>query len=63
MIFRGHTPNFKVTRAEKSTIKSKLSKISRPVAAIKSLRFALLLYFNISPKITMAVIIINILRI
>ena len=63
MIFRGHTPNFKVTRAEKSTIESKLSKISRPVAAIKSLRFALLLYFNISPKITMAVIIINILRI
>ena len=40
--FRGHPSNFKVTRAEKSRFESNLSKITRPVAAIKSLRVALL---------------------
>ena len=43
IVFRGHPSNFKVTRAEKWAIwiQFKLSKITRRVAAIKSLRFAL----------------------
>ena len=40
IVFRGHPSNFTVTRAEKSTIWIQF-KITRPVAAIKSLRFAL----------------------
>ena len=44
IVFRGHPSNFKVTRAEKSTIWIQLE-ITRLVAAIKSLRFALFLYF------------------
>ena len=46
IIFQSHPSNFKVTRAEKSMIESNLSKITRPVAAIKSLRFALLSVSN-----------------
>ena len=41
--FSGHPSNFKVTRAKNWRFESNLSKITRPVAAIKSLRFALLL--------------------
>ena len=40
IVFRGHPSNFKVTRAEKSAILIQFE-ITRPVAAIKSLRFAL----------------------
>ena len=39
--FWGFQSNFNVTRADKLTIESILSKITRPVAAIKSPRFAL----------------------
>ena len=42
IIFRGHPSNFKVTRAKNWLFESNLSKITRPVAAIKSLRFAVL---------------------
>ena len=42
IIFRGHPSNFKLTRAKYRRFESNLSKITRPVAAIKSLRFALL---------------------
>ena len=41
MIFRGQSSNFQFIWAAKSTIESNLSKITRPVTAIKSLRFAL----------------------
>ena len=41
IVFRGHPSNFTVTRAEKLTIWIKFE-ITRLVAAIKSLRFALL---------------------
>ena len=41
IVFGGHPSNFKVTRAEKWTIWIQFE-ITRPVAAIKSLRFALL---------------------
>ena len=44
IVFLGHPSNFKVIRAEKSMIWSfefNLSKITRSVTAIKSLRFAL----------------------
>ena len=41
IVFRGHPSDFKVTRAENRRSESNLSKITRPVAAIKSLRFAL----------------------
>ena len=44
VIFRGHPSHFKVTWAKNRRFESDLSKITRPVAAIKSLRFALLLY-------------------
>ena len=40
--FLGHPSNFQVTQAVKATILSYLSKNTRPVAAIKSLTFALL---------------------
>ena len=43
IIFRGHPSNFKVTRAKNRRFESNLSKITRPVAAIKSLRFAFFL--------------------
>ena len=39
--FLGHPSNFKVTQAEKWQFQSNLSKITRPAAVIKSLRFAL----------------------
>ena len=41
IIFRGHPSNFKVTRTKNRRFESNLIKITRPVAAIKSLRFAL----------------------
>ena len=41
IVFQGHPSNFKVTRAENRRFESSLSRITRPVAAIKSLRFAL----------------------
>ena len=41
IIFRVHPSNCKVTRAENGRFESNLCKITRPVAAIKSLRFAL----------------------
>ena len=41
IIFLGQISNFKVTLAEISKIESILSKITRPIAAVKSLRFAL----------------------
>ena len=44
----GHPSNFKVTHAEKSIIESNVSKIIRPVAAIKSLRFAFLWISRVS---------------
>ena len=49
--FSGHPSNLKVTRAKNGRFESNLSKITRPVAAIKSLRFALFflatyLFFN-----------------
>ena len=43
IIFRGHPSNLKVTRAKNRLFESNLSKITRPVAAVKSLRFALFL--------------------
>ena len=42
IVFRGHPSNFTVTQAEKSTIWIQFE-ITRPVAAIQSLRFALFL--------------------
>ena len=43
VVYRGHPSNFKVTRAKKNRrFESNLNKITRPVAAIKSHRFALL---------------------
>ena len=42
IIFLGRPSNFKVTQAEKSTVLIQLSTITRPVAAIESLRFAFL---------------------
>ena len=42
IVFQGHPSNLKVTRAKNRWFGSNLSKITRPVAAIKSLRFALL---------------------
>ena len=39
--FSGHPSNFKVTRAKNRRFESNLIKITRPVAAIKSLRFVL----------------------
>ena len=44
IVFPGHPSNFTVTRAEKLTIWIQFE-ITRPVAAIKSLRFALLLTY------------------
>ena len=44
--FRGYPSNFKVTRAKIRWFESNLSKITRPVAAIKSLRFALGFFSN-----------------
>ena len=41
LLVRGHPSNFKVTRAKNRLLESNFSKITRPVAAIKSLRFAL----------------------
>ena len=45
VVFQGHPSNFKVTRAKNRRFESNLSKITRPVVAIKSLRFALF-HFN-----------------
>ena len=46
IVFQGHTSNCKVTRAKNRRFESNLSKFIRPVAAIKSLRFALLILKN-----------------
>ena len=42
IVFQGHLSDFTATRAEKSSIWIQFE-ITRPVAAIKSLRFALLI--------------------
>ena len=43
IFFRGHPSNFKVIRAKNRRFESNLSKTTRPVAAIRSLRFAFLM--------------------
>ena len=56
VFFLGHPSNLEVTWAEKSMIGSDLSKITRPVAAVRSLRFALfllILYLIIFPYVDM----------